>query len=656
MVYALAAGMSDDGIQIVNVTNPAAPSAVAAVFDNTDGFVALNGVHDIEIIYVQDRVYALASGVAEDAVQIIDVTDPTSPSAAAAIRDGVGGFDALDGVRDAHAAAGPHMLVLASSGMDDGIQIINFTDPAAPSAVASVFDGEGGFVALDGVRDTATFRTDGRHYVLAAGAVDDAIQVADVTNPAAPSAVAAVFDGTGGFDSLNGVHDIEIIYAQDSVYALAASVVDDAIQVADVTNPAAPSAVATMRDGVNGFVALDGVRNMDVVRIDGMLYAVAVGSADDAVQIINVTNPAAPSAVAAVGGASADTPGGMPDQAASDQATLAAVDHSTDEKRYMLGLINAERRDAGLDPVALGNNPAAQIHADSMLEECFSGHWGVDGLLPYMRYTLAGGYQHNSENVSGLDYCVKAADNYRGVIIRSDLLDAMDGLMDSPGHRANILDPHHSRVNIGLAWDDYNVMLVQHFEYGYVAFEQLPSIQNGVISFSGTTLNGAALTDNLGIRLSYDPPPRDLTRGQLASSYCYDAGDTVALLVQPLPPGYKYTSYAYQETSQPCPDPYDVRPGVPAPMSVEQAHAAWNEAYTLASSLPYVTLTVPYYVADRWDTGGDAFAVSADIESLLGKYGPGVYTVWISGEAGGDQVTISSYSIFHGIGQPAGYR
>ena len=404
-----------------------------------------------------------------------------------------------------------------------------------------------------------------------------------------------------------------------------------------------------MRDGVGGFDALDGVRNADVVYMDGGVYVLAASTADGGVQIINATNPASPSAVASLGVVVADAP-----RDASGQTTH-AVDHSTEEKLYVLELINSERRDAGLDPVALGDNPAAQIHADNMLEECFSGHWGIDGLLPYMRYSLAGGYQSNAENVSGLDYCIKAADNYVGVVIRSDLREAMDGFMDSPGHRDNILDPHHSRVNLGLAWDDYNVMLVQHFEYDYVAFDQLPSIHNGVLSFRGTVLNGAELADNLGIRVSYDPPPHDLTRGQVARSYCYDTGDTVALLVPPLPPGYRYTSHVYSETSQSCPDPYDVRANAPAPMSVEQAYAAWNEAYARAASLPYVTLTVPYHVADGWEASGNTFAVTANIESLLSEHGSGVYTVGIWGEADGDQVTIARYSIFHDIDQPAGY-
>ena len=68
-----------------------------------------------------------------------------------------------------------------------------------------------------------------------------------------------------------------------------------------------------------------------------------------------------------------------------------------DQKRLMLELINEERTRAGLNPVTMGDNAAAQLHAEAALEGCFSSHWGLHGLKPYMRYSLAGGYQSSGE-------------------------------------------------------------------------------------------------------------------------------------------------------------------------------------------------------------------------------------------------------------------
>ena len=124
----------------------------------------------------------------------------------------------------------------------------------------------------------------------------------------------------------------------------------------------------------------------------------------------------------------------------------------------MLQLINEERVRAGVAPVILGDNVAAQLHAESAMENCFSSHWGIDGLKPYMRYSLAGSYQSNGENAYGGNYCITAADGYGGLAsIDEEIREAMEDWMDSPDHRANILRPWHKKVNIGLAWDRYNI-------------------------------------------------------------------------------------------------------------------------------------------------------------------------------------------------------
>ena len=99
----------------------------------------------------------------------------------------------------------------------------------------------------------------------------------------------------------------------------------------------------------------------------------------------------------------------------------------------MLELINAERTQAGLGRVTLGSNSAAQLHADAALQTCFASHWGLDGLKPYMRYSLAGGYQSNGENGSGSDYCIRSSDGYRRIgSIDQEIRETMEGWDGQP--------------------------------------------------------------------------------------------------------------------------------------------------------------------------------------------------------------------------------
>ena len=246
----------------------------------------------------------------------------------------------------------------------------------------------------------------------------------------------------------------------------------------------------------------------------------------------------------------------------------------------MLELINAEREKAGVDPVVLGNNIAAQLHAESSLENCVLSHWGVDGLKPYMRYSLAGGYQSNGENGLGLNYCVgpgwQPLDS-----ITQEIRDAVTEWMDSSDHGRNILDPWHKKVNIGLAWDRYNINAVQHFEGDYVEYESLPIIVDHDLSMSGTLKNGVAFYN---AQIYYDPPPHSLTRGQLSKTYCYDFGLLVAALRSPAPAGSYYPTDTFQHVLSSCLDPYDVSVDVEAPLS-SLLHAHLSSQSTGASTL-----------------------------------------------------------------------
>ena len=259
-----------------------------------------------------------------------------------------------------------------------------------------------------------------------------------------------------------------------------------------------------------------------------------------------------------------------------------------DEKLYMLELINNERRRAGVGDVVLGDNNAAQLHAEASLRGCYSSHWGDDGLKPYMRYSLAGGYQSNGENGSGLDYCVTSRDGFRALsTVRVEIGETMAGLMGSPGHRRNILDSGHRKVNIGLAWDRYNFIAVQHFEGDHIEYETLPSLDRGRLVLEGQVKGGArfGVGDVVPVEIIYDPPPIQLTRGQLSKTYCYSFGKPVAYLRKPLSGRQYYPSDSISTSYHRCPDPYDVSPDATAPQSSSQAHASWQRARTPRADL-----------------------------------------------------------------------
>ena len=168
------------------------------------------------------------------------------------------------------------------------------------------------------------------------------------------------------------------------------------------------------------------------------------------------------------------------------------------EKRHMLDLINEARGRVGAPPVAMGTNNVAQIQADQLLEDCVSSHWGTDGLKPYQRYSLAGGYQVNGENFSGHGECGLADTllNWNDDPMEM-VADSVAGLLDSPGHRETMLSPEYRKVNIGLAWDRNVFKVIQHFEGDYVDFDVLPVIEDGILELEGILTPGHAFTGQI---------------------------------------------------------------------------------------------------------------------------------------------------------------
>ena len=85
------AAYTDNGVQIMDVTNPAQPYPVSAVFDGRE-FTALGGANGVEVFWSGNRTYAVVTASGDDGVQIMDITDPAHPAPVSAAFDGMGGL------------------------------------------------------------------------------------------------------------------------------------------------------------------------------------------------------------------------------------------------------------------------------------------------------------------------------------------------------------------------------------------------------------------------------------------------------------------------------------------------------------------------------------------------------------------------------------
>ena len=290
--YALVTARDDNGIQIINITDPANPSATASITDGAGGFDELQFPTDITTIQIRGSHYALAVGHDDNGIQIININDPSNPGATASLTDGVAGFNTLGGATGiATAFINGSIYALVASQDDNGLEIIDITDPDNPSATASVRDGVNGFNELEGARHVTTISIDGSTYALVASYKDDGVQIINISDPSNPTAASNIADGINGFDELEKAWEVTTTTLGGNTYALVTSKVDDGIQVININDPTSPTAAGSLTDGVNGINELDGSWGITTTNIGEKIYVLATGSVDDGVQIIRLEAP-----------------------------------------------------------------------------------------------------------------------------------------------------------------------------------------------------------------------------------------------------------------------------------------------------------------------------------------------------------------------------
>ena len=240
--YALVASKNDNGVQIINITDPASPTAVADITRGTD-YPELLGPNSITTTQIGPNHYALVASLGGNSVQIINITEPASPTAVADITDGSTYPELLGPISITTTQIGSNHYALVASFRDDGVQIINITEPARPTAVADITHGTD-YPELDGAYSITTTQIGSNHYALVASENADGVQIIDITNPAKPSAVADVTDSTAanptGYHELDGPNSITTTQIGSNHYALVASYYDSSVQIIDITDPAHP--------------------------------------------------------------------------------------------------------------------------------------------------------------------------------------------------------------------------------------------------------------------------------------------------------------------------------------------------------------------------------------------------------------------------------
>ena len=187
--YAAVAAYYDDGVQILNLTDPGNVRATDQITD-TDR-LELDGAADIATFKIGEGTYAAVAAYYDDGVQILNLTDPGNVRATDQITDTV--YLALFGARGiATFTIGEGTYAVVAGHKDHGVQILNLTDPGNVRATDQIADTN--YRELYGARGIATFKIGEGTYAAVSGLKEDGIQMLNLTDPGDIQAIGQITD------------------------------------------------------------------------------------------------------------------------------------------------------------------------------------------------------------------------------------------------------------------------------------------------------------------------------------------------------------------------------------------------------------------------------------------------------------------------------
>ena len=286
--YALVAASNDDGVQIINIDDPYNPTNVSHVVDS-ERYPVLDGANSIATTTIEGSTYALVASYFDNGVQIINIDDPYNPINASSITDGTR-YPELQGANSiVTTTIEGSTYALVASYDDDGVQIINITDPYNPINASSITDGTR-YPELQGAHSITTATIRGSTYALVASYIDNGVQIINIDDPYNPTNASHVTKGAS-YPKLEHAYSINTATIGGSIYALVASDRSgDGVQIINIDDPYNPTSVSSITQGAK-YPVLQGATSITTTIIENSTYALVTSSNGNGVQIINITDP-----------------------------------------------------------------------------------------------------------------------------------------------------------------------------------------------------------------------------------------------------------------------------------------------------------------------------------------------------------------------------
>ena len=252
---------SSEGLEILDISDPANPTHVGAIFDNTS--LLLAGSNDIHV----SGKYAYIASV--EGVEIIDVSNPNSPTHKGSIFDGICGASCTLLFPQKIYVSGKYAYVSSS----EGLEILDISDPANPTHAGAIFN------------DSSTIMGDGMYisgkYAYMTDEDDDGVGIINISDPANPTQVGQITDNSDR--ALRGALNIYV----SGKYAYVTSFTEHGLEIIDISDPANPTHVSAIFD--NEYTEL--TSPVDIFVSGKYAYITSFAGAIEIIDISNPNNP-----------------------------------------------------------------------------------------------------------------------------------------------------------------------------------------------------------------------------------------------------------------------------------------------------------------------------------------------------------------------------
>lgn len=294
-IFAAIAGQNTNNVVFVNVTDPAAVQVIGVAKDGVSGFDRLGTPLGLDVFSSQGRTYVIVAGH-YDGVQIIDATNPALPVAASSLHQGMTGLSLLNGAYNIKAfdLGGTDRYALVAAASSNSLLVLNVSNPTQPTLLSTITDGQNGAQELHEVVDVDIFRLADKTYAIACSRADNGIQVIDISDPTSPIVRGHATDGQNGFDTLKVAFSVRAFSIDGGAYAIIAAPDDHGVQMVNLTQPDAPVALTwiTVTDQTDA-------SDIEIFPEPHLGRIFAVATSASTLKVIDVTLPRHPTVVAA---------------------------------------------------------------------------------------------------------------------------------------------------------------------------------------------------------------------------------------------------------------------------------------------------------------------------------------------------------------------